>query len=114
LPIGAGLAAPVLLGLALRLLARGLGPELPAQGLSWFVGVASLSSLLAALAIDATRATLGSVRRANRGRDSGSAFISSITADAWSDIFGNAAAPALQLLVKATAAAALLITPFLI
>jgi len=41
-------------------------------------------------------------------------FTSSITADALSDIFGNAAAPALQLLVKATAAAALIITPFLL
>ena len=57
---------------------------------------------------------LGSVRRANRGRESGHAFSSSVTADAWSDIFGNAASPALQLLVKATAAAALIITPFLI
>jgi Na+/H+-translocating membrane pyrophosphatase len=115
-PIGAGLAVPLLLGLALRALSRGLSPELPAQGLSWFVVVASLSSLLAALSIDATRAMLGSVRRANRGRDGGGGNSSGhvITADAWSDIFGNAAAPALQLLVKATAAAALLITPFLL
>ena len=113
-PIGAGLAAPVLLGVALRLLYRSFAPELPALGLTWFVVVASLSGLLAALAVDATRATLGSVRRANRGRESGSNFSNSITADALSDIFGNAAAPALQLLVKATAAAALIITPFLI
>ena len=113
-PIGAGLAAPVLLGVALRLLYRSFAPELPALGLTWFVVVASLSGLLATLAVDATRATLGSVRRANRGRESGSNFSNSITADALSDIFGNAAAPALQLLVKATAAAALIITPFLI
>jgi K(+)-stimulated pyrophosphate-energized sodium pump len=113
-PIGAGLAAPVLLGAALRLLYRGFAPELPALGLTWFVVVASLSGLLAALAVDTTRATLGSVRRANRGRESGSSFSNSITADALSDIFGNAAAPALQLLVKATAAAALIITPFLV
>ena len=113
-PIGAGLAAPVLLGAALKLLYRGFAPELPALGLTWFVVVASLSGLLAALAVDAARLTLGSVRRANRGRESGSSFSNSITADALSDIFGNAAAPALQLLVKATAAAALIITPFLI
>jgi len=113
LPILAGITAPVLLGLGLRLVFRGPAPELVPQGLSWFVVVASLTGLTAALAVDATRATLGSVRRANRGRESGNAFSTSITADAWSDIFGNAAAPALQLLVKATAAAALIVTPFL-
>jgi len=92
---------------------RGPAPELVPQGLSWFVVVASLTGLTAALALDAMRATLGGVRRANRGRENGQAFSTSITADALSDIFGNAAAPALQLLVKATAAAALIITPFL-
>ncbi|HEY1534260.1 MAG TPA: sodium/proton-translocating pyrophosphatase, partial [Polyangiaceae bacterium] len=71
-PIAAGLAAPLLLGVALKLLYRGFAPELPALGLTWFVVVASLSGLLAALAVNATRATLGSVRRANRGRESGS------------------------------------------
>ena len=114
LPIAFGLSTPVLLGLALRLLFRGPAPELVAQGLSWFVIVATLTGLTTALALDAARVTLGSVRRANRGRESGNAFTTSITADALSDIFGNAAAPALQLLVKATAAAALIITPFLL
>ena|GEM_PF-1128139 len=114
LPIAAGVAAPVVLGLVLRVLFRGPGRELVAQGLSWFVVVAALTGLSAALALDAARSTLGSIRRANRGRESAQAFSTSITADALSDIFGNAAAPALQLLVKATAAAALLITPFLL
>jgi K(+)-stimulated pyrophosphate-energized sodium pump len=113
-PIAAGLAAPILLGLGLRLLFRGPAPELVSQGLSWFVVVASLTGLTTALAVDAARAALGSVRRANRGRENAHAFSTSITADALSDIFGNAAAPALQLLVKATAAAALIITPFLL
>jgi K(+)-stimulated pyrophosphate-energized sodium pump len=114
LPIAAGVVAPLLLGLGLRLAFGGTTRELVAQGLSWFVIVAALTGLTGALAVDAARATLGSVRRANRGRESGHAFSTSITADALSDIFGNAAAPALQLLVKATAAAALLITPFLL
>lgn len=114
LPIAGGIAAPLLLGLGLRLLFRGPAPELVPQGLSWFVIVGSLTGLTVALAVDAARATLGSVRRANRGRENSSAFTTSITADALSDIFGNAAAPALQLLIKATAAAALLITPFLL
>jgi K(+)-stimulated pyrophosphate-energized sodium pump len=39
-PIGVGLAAPVLLGAALKLLYRGFAPELPALGLTWFVVVA--------------------------------------------------------------------------
>ncbi|MEI9939752.1 MAG: sodium/proton-translocating pyrophosphatase [Pseudomonadota bacterium] len=114
LPILAGIAAPVLLGLALRWVFRGPAPELVPLGLSWFVVVASLTGLTTALAFDAARFTLGSVRRANRGRESGNAFSTTITADALSDIFGNAAAPALQLLVKATAAAALIVTPFLL
>ncbi len=114
LPIAAGVAAPLWLGLGLYLLFHGHAPELVPQGVSWFVVVASLTGLTIALALDAARATLGSVRRANRGRESGNAFSTSITADALSDVFGNAAAPALQLLVKATAAAALLITPFLV
>ena len=113
-PIAAGIAAPVLLGIGLRLLFRSVAPELVAQGLSWFVVVSSLTGLTTALAVDAARTILGSVRRANRGRESGNAFSTAITADALSDIFGNAAAPALQLLVKATAAAALIITPFLL
>lgn len=114
-PIAAGLAAPLVLGIGLRFSFRTLAPELVAQGLSWFVVVASLTGLTTALAVGAARATLGSVRRANaQRREGGSAFLSSITADALSDIFGNAAAPALQLLVKATAAAALIITPFLL
>ncbi|HWZ87453.1 MAG TPA: sodium/proton-translocating pyrophosphatase [Polyangiaceae bacterium] len=114
LPIAGGLMAPVALGVALRLLYRSLAPELVTQGLTWFVVVAALTGLTVALFLDAARAVLGSVRRANRVRDGASAFSTSITADAMSDIFGNAAAPALQLLVKATAAAALIITPFLL
>jgi Na+/H+-translocating membrane pyrophosphatase len=114
LPIATFITAPLLLGLGLRLLFRGPASELVVQGLSCFVVVASLTGLATALALDAARATLGSVRRANRVRESGPAFSTSVTADALSDIFGNAAAPALQLLIKATAAAALLITPFLL
>jgi K(+)-stimulated pyrophosphate-energized sodium pump len=114
IPIAGGLAAPLALGVALRLLFRSLAPELMTQGLTWFVVVAALTGLTAALSFDAARATLGSVRRANRVRDGASAFTTAITADALSDIFGNAAAPALQLLVKATGAAALIVTPFLL
>jgi Na+/H+-translocating membrane pyrophosphatase len=113
-PIAAGLAAPLLLGVALRLLFRVVAPELVAQGLTWFVVVATLTGLTLPLVLDAARATLGSVRRAQRSKDGGSALSNAITAAALSDIFGNAAGPALQLLVRATAAAALIITPFLI
>jgi K(+)-stimulated pyrophosphate-energized sodium pump len=114
-PIAAGLAAPLLIGVGLRFAFHTLAPELISQGLTWFVVVASLTGLTLALALGAARATLGSVRRESaQRRESGSAFVSSLTADALSDIFGNAAAPALQLLVKATAAAALIIIPFLL
>jgi len=112
-PIGLSLLVPVALGVALRVLYRSLAPELVTQGLTWFVVVASLTGLGAALSVDATRATLGTVRRAHRVRDTGTAFTTSINADALSDIFGNAAAPALQLLVKAIAVTALIVAPFL-
>jgi K(+)-stimulated pyrophosphate-energized sodium pump len=113
-PIALGLAAPVSLGIVLRLLFKTLAPALVTQGLTWFVVVAALTGLTAALSLEAARATLGGVRRANRVRDNATAFSTSITADALSDIFGNAAAPAAQLLVKAAAAAALIATPFLL
>ncbi len=106
------LSTPVLLAILLRLLFRASASELLRGGLTWFVVVASLTGLTTVLAADAARATLGHVRRVNRGRELSGAWSASITADAWSDVFGNAAAPALQLLVKATAAAALIIAPF--
>jgi len=113
-PIAAGLAVPVFLGVGLRLSFRVIAPDLVAAGLTWFVTGAALTGLSAAVAFDAARAVLNLVRRGQRGRENPTSFAHSITADALSDIFGNAAAPALQLLVKATAAAALIITPFLI
>lgn len=113
-PIGLGVAAPLALGLLLKLAFQSFAPELATRGLSWFITVAALTALCVALTVNATRATLGSARRANRGRENGSAFNNALTADAMSDIFGNAAAPALLLAAEATAAAALIITPFLI
>ncbi|HEX3775668.1 MAG TPA: sodium/proton-translocating pyrophosphatase [Polyangiaceae bacterium] len=113
-PILVGLSVPLALGFLLRALYRNLAPALVTLGLTWFVLIAALSGLTAALCLDAARATLGSVRRANRVRDGAlGAFSTSITADALSDIFGNAATPALSLLVKATAATALVIAPLL-
>ncbi len=113
-PIAAGLAAPLLLGVGLKLSFRALAPELVPQGLTWFVVVAALTGLTLTLAVGAACAILGGIRRVNRSRDNGSAFLSAVNADALADVFGNAASPALQLLVKATAAAALTITPFLL
>jgi K(+)-stimulated pyrophosphate-energized sodium pump len=113
-PILVGLGVPLALGLALRALYKNLAPALVTLGLTWFVLIAALTGLTAALCLDAARATLGSVRRANRVREGAlNAFSTSITADALSDIFGNAATPALSLLVKATAATALVIAPLL-
>ena len=113
-PIAYGIAAPLLVGIGLRLLFRKLAPELVAQGLSFFVLAGSLTGLSTALAVNAACLALSSVRRANRGKEGASAAARSLNAAALSDVFGNAAAPALELLVKATAAVALLITPFLI
>jgi Na+/H+-translocating membrane pyrophosphatase len=108
-PVALGVGAPLALGGLLWLAFRELSPDLAPRGLSLFVAFAALTALCVALAFDALRATLGSVRRVNRGRDHGTA----ISADAVSDVFGNAAAPALLLAAEAAAAAALILTPFL-
>jgi len=108
-PIGLALLAPIAVGVLLRFCAH----ELVSRGLVAFVVVAALTALASALCLDAARSALGSLRRANRMKDGTAASATSLNADSWSDIFGNAAGPALSLLVKATAAVALVVTHFL-
>ncbi len=112
-PIGFALLAPITLGLLLRVCYRGAPHELVSRGLIAFVIASALTALTGALCLDAARGTLGSLRRANRAKDGTGAASTSLSADSLSDIFGNAAAPALLLLVKTTAALALVVTHFL-
>jgi hypothetical protein len=108
------LSLPAALGLALRALFRGQAPDLAVAGLSASVLAAAALGLTLALQFDGLRALVGSVRRANRAREGSSLFAPSITADAVADVFGNSASPALQLTVKALAAAALVVAPLLL
>jgi len=112
-PIALALLAPVGLGVLLRVFARESASALVSRGLMAFVVVAALTALACALCLDAARAAVAGLRRESRTKDSTGAATTSLSADSWSDIFGNAAAPALSLLVKTTAAAALVVTHFL-
>jgi Na+/H+-translocating membrane pyrophosphatase len=107
------LLAPFALGFALKVLYRSTEPRLAISSLMWFVAASSITALGATLSVDATRTALGLVRRANRSREAAGGFGASISADALGDVFGNSAGPAAQLLVKATAGAALVLAPFL-
>ena len=112
-PIAAALFVPAVLGAGLRVLYHSFDPGLPSEGLASFVVVASVTGLTAALAVDATRVTLGAARRANRPRGATAGFAASLTGDSVADLVGSSAGPAAHLLVKATAVGALAVAPFL-
>lgn len=112
-PVCAVLLLPALLAIILQVLYRSAAPGLPAQALTSFVVVAALTALGAALAVDGARATLGAARRATRPRGSTSGFGASVSGDAIADLLGNAAGPAVQLLVRAAALTSLTLLPFL-
>ena len=112
LPVAAALLAPAALGVGLRLLYLSTDPGLPAEGLTAFVVVASITGLAATLAVEAARATLGAARRASRPRGATPGFAASVSGDAVADLVGSSAGPAAQLLVRAVAVSALAVAPF--
>ena len=107
------ISIPALLGIGLRLLYRSAGPSVPIEGLTAFVAVAAVTSLSAALGLEGARAALLALRRAHPVRGSSSGYAASVSIDAVGDLLGNSAAPASHLYVKAAAAAALALAPFL-
>jgi K(+)-stimulated pyrophosphate-energized sodium pump len=112
LPVAAALLAPAALGVGLRLLYLSSDPGLPAEGLTAFVVVASITGLAATLAVEAARATLGAARRASRPRGATPGFAASVSGDAVADLVGSSAGPAAQLLIRAVAVSALAVAPF--
>jgi Na+/H+-translocating membrane pyrophosphatase len=103
--------APAVLGFGLRVLYTGAG--LAREGLAAFVVIASATGLGAALATDGSRTVLGAAYRASRPRGSSAGLDASLAGHALGSFLGDVAAPATHLFVKATAAAALLVAPFL-
>jgi len=113
LPIALSMAAPLVLGLALRILYRHSDTALPAEALGAFVAVAALAGLGAALSVDGARATLAAARRSLRRGAPSAGFSAALGADAVADVMGNVAGPAALLMVKAIAVVALVVAPFL-
>jgi K(+)-stimulated pyrophosphate-energized sodium pump len=111
LPTFAGVLAPALLGIGLRVLYTSDG--LAREGLAAFVVIASATGLGAALATDGSRTVLGAAYRASRPRGTSTGLEASLAGHALGSFLGDVAAPATHLFVKATAAAALLVAPFL-
>lgn len=110
-PVALALFVPAALGVCIRLLYLSSDPGLPAEGLTSFVVVASVTGLSAALAVEAARATLGAARRASRPRGMSPGFAASVSGDALADLIGSSAGPAAQLLVRAVAVSALCVAP---
>lgn len=110
-PAFIGLLTPAMLGFGLRVLYTGTG--LAREGLAAFVVIASATGLGAALATDGSRTVLGAAYRASRPRGVSAGLEASLAGHALGSFLGDVAAPATHLFVKATAAAALLVAPFL-
>jgi Na+/H+-translocating membrane pyrophosphatase len=106
-----GFAAPLALGIALRLLYITSG--VAAEGLTSFVVLAAATGLGTALANDGSRGVLGAAHRANRARGGGTGSEATLASQALGAFSGEIVAPAAHHFVKATAATALLIAPLL-
>lgn len=104
--------APLGLGLALRWATREHA-GLAVEALTSFVVMTAVTGFSAALALDGARAALGKVRRESRAREGAPGFSQSVSADAFADIFGNAAGPAARLVTLCLATTALAVAPFL-
>ena len=111
IPTFIGILAPAVLGFGLRVLYTGTG--LAREGLAAFVVIASATGLGAALATDGSRTVLGAAYRASRPRGTSAGLDASLAGHALGSFLGDVAGPATHLFVKATAAAALLVAPFL-
>ncbi|MBI3204636.1 MAG: sodium/proton-translocating pyrophosphatase [Myxococcales bacterium] len=112
-PIALGLAAPLALGVGLRLLFRAGDVTLPGQALAAFVIAAALTGMATALSGHSAKSVLSAARRGARSSGSARELDAALGGDAVADVLGNAAAPAAQLLTKSIAVVALVVAPFL-
>lgn len=112
-PVAAALLLPLGFGFLLHLTYRSVSPGVPAGGLVAFIIAASVAGLGSALAISAARTAMVAARRAHLSSGGTLDAETSGTGDAVADILGNSAAPAAHLLVKAVAAVALTLAPFM-
>ncbi len=111
---GLYLLAPLLLGVALRLMYRSEAPWLLADGLTAFVVAAAVTGLGAALVVDGARAALAGARRATRPRGSSPGYSAAVSGDVVADILSGVVGPAANLIGKALAALLLVAAPFLV
>jgi Na+/H+-translocating membrane pyrophosphatase len=111
--VAVALLLPVALAVGVRLAFSSGSAVLVRESLSAFVAIGAVTGLAAALAVDATRSTLVAARRMARPRGTSGGFSAALTGDAVADLMGNSAGPAAHLLVKAVAASALALAPFI-
>ncbi|MCB9590215.1 MAG: sodium/proton-translocating pyrophosphatase [Polyangiaceae bacterium] len=108
-----GLAVPLLLGLALRRLYGTADGSIAMQALIAFLVLATGTGLVLALAADATKYTLGGLRRATRNKSTGETRSASVGGDAFADVLANVGGSAAFLFTLSAAAVVLVAAPFL-
>jgi K(+)-stimulated pyrophosphate-energized sodium pump len=110
-PVLGGLAVPAALAFCLRFACR--SSDLAAQALSAFVVVTAATGLALALAGSGASTVLGATHRASRPRDGEPGADAVFGGHALGSFMGSAVAPAASLFIKASAATALIVAPFL-
>jgi len=111
LPTLAALAAPVALGMGLRLLYK--SPGSAAEGVTAFVAFAAATGVGVSFLGAGARAVLGAAHRASRPRGASAGFEASLAGHSVGEFLGSYASPLIQLFANGTAVAALLIAPAL-
>lgn len=106
-----GLSVPMVLGLGLRRLYGNADGSIALQALIAFLVLGTSTGLVLALAADATKHTLGGLRRATRSRSETRS--ASVGGDAFADVLANVGGSAAFLFTLAAAAVVLVAAPFL-
>ncbi|MCA9643943.1 MAG: hypothetical protein KC492_24795, partial [Myxococcales bacterium] len=83
------------------------------QALIAFLVLATGTGLVLALAADATKYTLGGLRRATRNKSTGETRSASVGGDAFADVLANVGGSAAFLFTLSAAAVVLVAAPFL-
>ncbi|MEZ4227970.1 MAG: sodium/proton-translocating pyrophosphatase [Polyangiaceae bacterium] len=108
-----GLAVPLLLGLGLRRLYGVADGSVALQALIAFLVLGTGTGLVLALSADATKHTLGGLRRATRNKSSTDTRTASVGGDAFADVLANVGGSSAFLFTLAAAAVVLVAAPFL-
>jgi Na+/H+-translocating membrane pyrophosphatase len=104
---------PAAVGVGLGLLYRTTDPGMIRHGLTSYALAACFVGLIASLAFDAARATLGAARRATAAEPGSSNLRAAVSADAFADSLGKSAGPAAHLVARLSAVVCLALAPLI-